>query len=159
MTRRTSAALLVGLIVVATVAGCGRKTLPRPPAMVAPQTVTSVALSVRPTGIEIGWDRSTRYVDGSRMTDLGGFIVERQSFSTEFHEIARVPVTDRGRFRQAKRFEHLDEDVTPDMMYHYRVVAFTLDGYYSAPSGAAAITWVRPDAAATPATSPAASDE
>ena len=153
MTRQTGVALLMGLVTAATVAGCGRKTVPRPPAMVAPQAVTSVALTVRPTGVEIGWDRSTKYVDGSRMTDLGGFLVERQSFSTEFHEIARVPVTDRGRFRQAPRFEHLDEDVTPGMTYHYRVVAFTLDGYYSAPSGAAAITWSPADtapAAATP---------
>ncbi len=152
MTRQAGVALLVGLATMATVAGCGRKTLPRPPALVAPQPVTSVALSERPTGVEIGWDRSTKYADGSRMTDLGGFIVERQSFSTEFHEIARVPITDRGRFRQARRFEHLDEDVTPGMMYHYRVVAFTLDGYYSAPSGAAAITWSPPDTAPTAAT-------
>lgn len=150
MTRQAGVALLVGFAALAAVtdmAGCGRKTPPRPPQLVAPLPVTSLALSVRPTGIEIGWDRSTKYLDGSRMTDLGGFLVERQSFSAEFREIARVPVTDRGRFRQTQRFTHLDEDVTPDMMYHYRVVAFTLDGYYSAPSSAAAITWVPPEPA------------
>ena len=155
MSRPAVARLAVGCAVLAaltTAGGCGRKTAPKPPQLVAPRPVTAVALSAQPTGVEVSWDRSTDYVDGSRMTDLGGFLVERQEFGPEFREIARVEVTDRGRFRQQKRFEYLDEDMMPGTTYHYRVVAFTLDGYYSASSGVATITWSPPETAPPPST-------
>jgi hypothetical protein len=151
MSRRAGALLLVLL---ALAGACGRKTAPRPPELVAPRPVGEVALSSRADGVEVAWTRPTRYVDGSTMPDLGGFAIERQSFSTDFHEVARVPVTDRGRFQQATRFTWVDREVRPTMTYHYRVVAFTTDGYYSAPSGAAAITWAPPAASPTPERTP-----
>jgi hypothetical protein len=138
-------------VLVLTLAGaCGRKTAPRPPELVAPRSPNSLALRSETDGVEVSWDRSERYVDGSRMEDLAGFAVERQSLSAEFREITRVIVDDRGRFQQKKRFSYVDRDVMPTMTYHYRVVAFTTDGYYSAPSGAAAITWSPPASNPTP---------
>jgi hypothetical protein len=151
MKHLAAAALVVAL---ALGAGCGRKTSPRPPELVAPRAIPAVALRSRADGVEVSWARPTRYADGATMPDLGGFVVERQSLSTTFHEVARVPVTDRGRFRQVKRFTYVDGDVTATLTYHYRVVAFTTDGYYSEPSGVAAITWSPPAPSPTPEPTP-----
>jgi hypothetical protein len=84
------------------------------------------------------------------MDDLGGFVVERSRNNEAFRELARVAVTDRGRFQKAKRFQYVDQTVTEGTTYHYRVVAFTTDGYYSSPSGAATLIWERPQPSPSP---------
>jgi hypothetical protein len=81
------------------------------------------------------------------MEDLGGFVVERNRYNSKFEEIARVPVTDQGRFQKAKRFDYLDTQLLDGATYHYRVIAYTTDGYYSVPSDAGEITWNPPSAA------------
>ena len=74
------------------------------------------------------------------MTDLGGFVIERAAIDAlTYRRIAELAVTDRDRFRQIKRFKHLDRDVTPGAAYRYRVVSFTVDRYFSAPSNAVTI--------------------
>jgi len=135
---------------------CGRKALPKPPELVAPRPVARLALTTAPEGVRVEWSRPTEYVDGTTMEDLGGFVVERNRNNSSFAEIARVEVTDRGRFQKRRRFTYLDRAVASDVTYHYRIVAFTTDGYYSAPSGAAAITWTPPSASPSPAPSPPA---
>jgi hypothetical protein len=152
MSGRRAALLLA--VVAATWPACGRKTPVRPPELVAPRSVKDVALQKHADGIEISWSRPTQYVDGETMDDLAGFIVERNSYSTDFLEVARVPVTDRGRFQQAKRFAWIDRNVSADTAYFYRVVAFTTDGYYSVPSGVAAVTWSPPAPSPTPGATP-----
>jgi hypothetical protein len=136
-----------------TVATCGRKTEPKPPELVAPSTVSEVALSSRPDGVAITWSRPNEYVDGSTMEDLGGFAIERSRNNEPFEELARVLVTDRGKFQKTKRFEYVDRAVADGTTYHYRIVAFTTDGYYSADSGAATVTWSLPGANPSPAPS------
>lgn len=137
---------------------CGRKTIPKPPQLVAPRTVEELSLATQSGGILVRWSRPTEYVDGSDMEDLGGFVVERNRYNSDFEEIARVSVTDRGRFQKAKRFDYLDTKLLPGATYHYRIVAYTTDDYYSLPSGAAEITWNPPGStpavAATPAAEP-----
>jgi len=135
---------------------CGRKTMPKPPQLVAPKPVQELSLSTQSRGILVRWSRPTEYVDGSGMDDLGGFVVERNRYNSKFEEIARVPVTDQGRFQKAKRFDYLDTELLPGAVYHYRIVAFTADHYYSTPSDAAEIVWNPPSAA--PAPTPAADD-
>ena len=130
--------------------------MPKPPQLVAPKAVQELSLSTQSQGILVRWSRPTEYVDGTGMDDLGGFVVERNRYNSKFEEIARVPVTDRGRFQKAKRFDYLDTQLLPGAVYHYRVVAFTTDLYYSAPSDAAEITWSPPSAGAAP--TPAADD-
>lgn len=141
-------ALAIAIVALAGTTGCGRKTAPKPPQLVAPEPVGELALTTEPDGVALRWTRPTRYVDGSQMDDLGGFVIERNRFNSRFEEIGRVPITDQGRFRKSKRFDYVDHQVLPDTTYHYRIVAYTSDGYYSAPSGAASIT-------IAPATSPA----
>jgi hypothetical protein len=121
-------------------AGCGRKGLPRAPEDVAPQTLADLAASNVVDGIQLSWSRPQLYADGTRMPDLGGFLVERAADDALTYErIAELAVTDRDRFRQIKRFKHLDPDVTPGVAYRYRVVSFTVDRYFSAPSNTVTI--------------------
>jgi hypothetical protein len=143
---RTTALLGALLALVA----CGRKTMPKPPQLVAPKAVQELSLATQSTGILVRWSRPTEYVDGTGMDDLGGFVVERNRYNSKFEEVARVPVTDQGRFQKAKRFDYLDTQLLPGATYHYRIVAFTTDRYFSAPSDAAEITWNPPSAAPAP---------
>ncbi len=150
--------LVVGLALaalVAPIAACGRKTMPKPPQLVAPQVVEELSLTTQSNGILVRWSRPTEYVDGTSMEDLGGFVVERNRYNSPFEEIARVPVTDQGRFQKAKRFDYVDARLLDGALYHYRIVAFTTDGYYSSPSAAAEIAWNGAPAAA-PSKTPAA---
>jgi hypothetical protein len=151
-------AIALGVLAVLGIA-CGRKTMPKPPQLVAPKPVDEISLATQSTGILVRWSRPTQYVDGSTMEDLGGFVVERNRYNSKFEEIARVPVTDQGRFQKAKRFDYLDTQLLEGATYHYRIVAFTTDKYFSAPSDAAEITWnggkaASPSPARTPAAEP-----
>jgi hypothetical protein len=158
---RARGGLLVLARAAAVVAGtaCGRKTMPKPPQLVAPKAVQELSLSTQKNGILVRWSRPTEYVDGTGMEDLGGFVVERNRYNSPFSEIARIPVTDQGRFQKAKRFDHLDTQLLPGATYHYRVVAFTTDGYFSSPSDAAEITWNGASASPGSAASPVPPEE
>ncbi len=153
--RLASRILAVGLALVLAPAACGRKTMPKPPELVAPKSVGELSLSTQTNGILVRWSRPTEYVDGTAMRDLGGFVVERNRYNSPFTEIARVPITDQGRFQRAKRFDYVDTQLLPGATYHYRIVAYTTDNYYSSPSDAAEITWNGP-ASPSPAPSPPA---
>lgn len=122
---------------------CGRKAPPRPPEDVLPQTISDLGATNVTDGVRLSWSRPLTYVDGSRMTDLGGFVVER-AIGTEpraaFQRLTVLAVSDRDRFRQVKHFEYVDRDTVPESTYQYRVVSFTLDRYFSAPSNVAIIT-------------------
>jgi hypothetical protein len=121
--------------------GCGRKTSPpRPPEDVLPRPIANLAATNLADGVQLSWGRPQLYADGERMTDLGGFVVERAiGDELQYQKIATLEVTDRDRFRQIKRFKHLDRDVTVGIAYRYRVVSFTLDRYFSPPSNAVTI--------------------
>lgn len=115
--------------------GCGRKAAPRPADEVLPETITDLEASVTAVGIQLTWSRPKNYTGGDRMRDLGGFLVQRNdSPDTDFQTVGTIDITDRERFQQATRFRHLDGTVAPDTEYLYRIVSFTLDRYFSAPS-------------------------
>ena len=80
------------------------------------------------------------------MEDLAGFVVLRtiQGTTTQsdaFKQIALVTVEDRDRFRKAKKLSHLDSEVDSNVLYHYQVLAFTLDGDYSTASNTTEAVW------------------
>ncbi|MCS6924805.1 MAG: fibronectin type III domain-containing protein [Candidatus Binatia bacterium] len=134
------------LVLLLLLAACGRKTAVRPPELVAPEPVRNLTLAVEDNAIQLRWERPQRYMDGSEMDDLGGFIVLRAvqgggEAPAPFTQIAVVPVEDRDRFRQAKRFSYTDAQLTPGTLYRYRVQAFTLDGHYSRPSNTVELVW------------------
>lgn len=140
MTRvsRPTLILLVTAALCMAYAGCGRKTAPRPPADVLPETITDLKAKVTPEGIQLSWRRPRQYTGGDKMSDLGGFWIQRADApGAEFETIATVEVDDLERFQQIKRFRYLDADVDADHSYRYWVVSFTLDRYVSAPSNIA----------------------
>lgn len=125
---------------------CGRKTPVRPPELVAPEPLGDLTLEVESKGIKLRWSRPQKYVDGSDMEDLGGFVVLRATQNGKdkvgaFTQIATVTVDDRDRFRKAKKFSYTNEQLTAGTLYRYRVQAFTVDGYYSNPSNTVELVW------------------
>jgi hypothetical protein len=125
--------LLLLLTFTVAVSACGRKGPVRAPEDVLPQRITDLTVATARDGIQLSWSRPRTYTDGSRMTDLGGFIVERAGAAPQagFQKLATQEVSDRDRFRQVKHFTYLDRDTTVGTVYRYRVVSFTVDGYFS----------------------------
>lgn len=131
--------LLLPLLLFAALASCGRKTAVKPPELVRPSPPADLEATVTDEGVLITWRRPTTYADGSKMEDLAGFRILRGRAESErlagpFEELGGVAVLDREKFRKVKRFRYLDRQAPRPGAYFYRVVAFTLDGYYSEPS-------------------------
>jgi len=125
------------LLLVCGTVSCGRKTQLHAPDDVLPETITDLKASNTSDGIELSWSRPTTYADGSRMNDLGGFVIERADGTDllkPFRPLVTLEVTDRDRFRQIKHFRQIDRDTNQGWEYSYRVVSFTLDRYFSEPS-------------------------
>ena len=118
----------------AALAACGRKALPRPPQWVIPESPAPLEVSEVDGGTKLSWRRPTKYVDGQSLDDLGRFDVERSCFDLPWEKIAELEVSDRERFRRNRSFAWIDRDARPKESCRYRVTAFTLDGYASAPA-------------------------
>jgi hypothetical protein len=146
--RVTAAVAWMALLVIA----CGRKTIVRPPELVAPARIANLSAANGVDGIHLAWRRPTTYVDGSRMSDLGAFRIERSSAGAPFVQIAIVAITDRNRLRQERRMRWTDADVTVGETYAYRVISITTDEYVSDPSNVATIERAMPTPAPPGAT-------
>jgi len=120
--------------------GCGRKASPKPPELVLPETIQSLSAEQSAAGVVLLWRRPEKYADGSRMSDLGGFRIERSEDGVPFTPIAHLEVSDRDRFRKIRRFRYVDAGALPGHRYQYRVFASTLDAYVSQPSNIAEVT-------------------
>lgn len=128
------------------VAACGHKTAVYPPEFVAPQAIEDLRLTASDNGIELRWGRPETYADGRSMDDLGGFVVLRAAQPKdgslgEFSPLVTIPLEDRDRFRQTRRFRFTDEQLRAGTRYQYRIQAFTLDGDYSIPSNMVQYVW------------------
>jgi predicted small lipoprotein YifL len=135
--RRAAALALLALLALVS---CGRKGPVKPPELARPEPIGDLQAVNEREDIVLSWGRPTRYADRTRMADLGEFRLERSSGDDPaFTTIAVLPVTDRERFRQIKRFRFADRGVTEGVNYRYRVVSATVDGYASSPSNMIAI--------------------
>lgn len=137
--------IVAAALALAVFAHCGRKTDVRPPELVAPEVVEGVEAENAEEGIRVSWKRPDRYVDGSRMTDLAGFRIERSRDGEPFGAWREATVDDRERFRKTRRFRTLDTDVEMGHEYRYRVRAFTLDNDVSSESKVASIVRQAPE--------------
>jgi hypothetical protein len=127
-------------------AGCGRKTIVRPPELVAPKPVNDLTLETKEKAIVLHWGRVQNTVGGENLDELGGFVILRatedaEGKTSEFSQVATIPVEDRDRFRKNKKFSYTDDQLTVGALYRYRVLAFTLDGYYGGASNTVEIVW------------------
>jgi hypothetical protein len=126
--------------------GCGRKTTVRPPELVVPEAVNDLTLEMQPKGVVLHWGRTDKSMDGEKLDDLAGFVVLRakqddQGKTGDFTKLATIPVEDRDRFRKNKKFSYTDEHMTVGSLYRYRVLAFTLSGYYGGTSNTVELIW------------------
>jgi hypothetical protein len=140
------AALVVAGLAVA-LAGCGHKGGVQAPELVRPEPPTDLAAGPAPDGVRITWTRPTKYAGGQRMRDLGSFIIERtdaEASPPKFVRVGTVELQDQTRFRQDRRLEYVDKDVTPGQEYVYRVRARTVDGYESPWAGPARVRFKKP---------------
>jgi hypothetical protein len=139
------AALVVAGVVLA--AACGHKGGVMPPELVRPEPPTDLAASSTQDGVRVSWTRPTKYTGGQRMRDLGSFIIERtdaEESPPKFVRVGTIELQDRTRFRQERRFQWVDQNVTPGQEYVYRVRARTLDGYESPWAGPAKVRFTKP---------------
>ncbi|HUI28287.1 MAG TPA: hypothetical protein VL403_19560 [Candidatus Kryptonia bacterium] len=120
---------------------CGRKAPIKAPELAAPRTIEDLRAANAVDGVMLTWSRPRQYVDGTNLTDLGRFVVERatESGAAGFETISILEVNDRERFRQTRSFRYLDKTPALGSNYLYRVIASTVDGYDSAPSNTATI--------------------
>jgi hypothetical protein len=139
--------------------GCGRKTAVKAPQLVAPEAIRELDAKNAETGIQISWERPTKYLDGSSMYDLAAFRIERSVGSEPFAVRDQVIVEDRYRFQKIKRFRYLDTAVEWGATYAYRVFSLTDDDDESAPSNEVEIVREVPAVAAEAAEPTSESDK
>jgi hypothetical protein len=119
---------------------CGRKGPPVAPQLVRPLPPESLAAVPSADGVRLTWLRPQHYSGGGRMHDLGGFTIERApGEGGPFVTVGTMVLEDQTRFRQERRLEWTDRTAEQGGHYLYRVTAFTLDDYRSAPTGPVAV--------------------
>jgi hypothetical protein len=129
---------------------CGRKGELKPPGAVAPKAIRDLRAEASEHAITLIWSRPTEHVDGTRMESLAGFVVYRKSTgldpqcmtcTSEYREVARVPVEDQGMIRKAKTIRLIQRGLTPEAIYHYKVFSFSGDGSRSDASNEVEVEW------------------
>ncbi len=141
----TLTALLAG-VGLACFLACGHKGPVRPPELAAPAPIEDLVAEPASDGVKLRWSRPSMYVDGRPLDDLGGFVVLRSSVGSpgadgKFTPLVLVPVDDRDRFQQARKFRYTDTKVAEGAAYRYRIRVLTLNGNYSIPSNTVQLVW------------------
>jgi hypothetical protein len=130
------------LATLALLGACGRKGAPLAPELVRPNPAEMLAAIAMPAGVRLTWLRPLTYSGGQHMNDLGGFTIERapgDGSPAAFLRVGTLAVEDEQRFRKERHMEWVDQSAVAGLRYLYRVTAYTLDGYQSAPAGPVAI--------------------
>lgn len=107
--------------------GCGIRTDPRPPELTMPESPSDFSVLIENDEVRLHWSRPKESVDGYRLTDLAGFVIERRTGDTDFVVLAEVFTTDRERIRPQTSFKWRDMYPIEGLSF-YRVRAFTDDG-------------------------------
>jgi hypothetical protein len=145
----------VRLVLVALLAAvaCGVKGRPLPPELVQPESPTALAATSTVDGVKLTWRRPTKYSGGAHMRDLGGFEIERATGAdaVEFAQVGTVVLDDQTRFRQERSMQWTDTSAVAGTTYRYRVIAYTVDDYRSAPAGPVTIEHRAPKVTSPPA--------
>ena len=117
------------LLSIAVVVGCGVRTAPRPPEDTAPKPPAELDARLDETGVRLRWERPSQAVDGDRLYDLAGFVVERRSEGAEFIVFDRIQVDDNDRIRPQQSFT-IEDPSPPTGLVLYRVRSVAADGQH-----------------------------
>jgi hypothetical protein len=127
---------------------CGKKGDPRAPELATPETIRDLRARAEDRGISLTWTRPTRYVDGKELRDLAGFVIFRKDVSKScpdcpvpYRQRAEVNVEDQEKFAKKKEYRFVDQELTPQTAYRYRVFSKLFDGSLSNPSNEVEADW------------------
>jgi hypothetical protein len=134
---------------IALLASCGIRTDPRPPEDTMARAPTEARAVRKAAGVKLEWKSPGQSVDGSRLTDLSAFVVERRVGDDRFAAIGEIPADTEHRLRPVRRYAFIDEE--PVEGAEYRIVAYTADGQRGVPGPATKITLPEPKVSDTPA--------
>jgi len=139
--------LIIILLVVAMISGCGKKGELRAPELAAPKPITNLTARVAGNAIALTWSRPTEYIDGKEMKDLASFVIFRKEVSQScldcpvpYRQLTIVNVEDHERFVKQKQYRYDDQEAQSKSIYRYRVASQLFDGSLSAPSNEVEIT-------------------
>ncbi|MGH7829846.1 MAG: hypothetical protein ACREP8_06670 [Candidatus Binatia bacterium] len=128
--------------------GCGKKGDPRAPELAMPETIRDLRAGVEDRGVVLTWSRPTRYVDGKDLRDLAGFVIFRKDVSKNcpdcpvpYRQRAEVNVEDQEKFVKKREYRFVDQELTPQTIYRYRVFSKLRDGSLSEPSNEVEAAW------------------
>jgi hypothetical protein len=135
------------------VASCGKKLPPVAPESVAPEPVKDLRVVSREGRLLVVFNKPTKNMDGSRLTDLAGFKVMRrvadekgckgcpEKFPVVYDIDVIYPV---GAIIEGDRVIYPDKDIEAGVRYEYKVVAYNKDGYEGPESQRIAFLWAQP---------------
>jgi len=128
--------------------GCGKKGDPRAPELAIPEPIRDLRAQADGKGIALTWSRPTRYVDGKDLRDLAGFLIFRKEISRScpecpvpYRQRITVNVEDQEKFIKKKQFRFIDQELTPQTVYRYRVFSRLMDDSLSEPSNEVEVSW------------------
>ena len=141
-------AIFILIFSLASLVGCGKKGDPRAPELATPETIRDLKAQAQASGISLTWSRPMRYVDGKEIRDLAGFVVFRKEISkacpdcpVPYRQLSAVNVEDQEKFIKKKRFRFVDQELTPQTTYRYRVFSRLTDDSLSDPSNETEVVW------------------
>jgi len=126
------------------ISGCGKKGFPVVPDTSIPVAVKDLNTMIGEGMITLYWTIPETNVDGSKLTDLAGFIIFRSKAAFDSSDCPDCPkkfkrladIILRGKpYKEAKvkegMMEYVDKDLTADTIYTYKVSSYNLDGIFS----------------------------
>jgi hypothetical protein len=129
---------------------CGKKADPRVPELAVPETIRDLRGGPGSRGIALTWSRPLRYADGKALRELAGFAIFRKEISrtcpecpVPYRQLAMVSVEDQQKFIKKSRFRFVDEELTAQSTYRYRIFSQLQDGSLSEPSNEVEVGWRR----------------
>lgn len=127
---------------------CGKKGDPRAPELALPETIRDLRVQTDGKGVALTWSRPMHYADGKELKDLAGFVIFRKEISNicpdcpaPYRERVTVNVEDQEKFIKKKQFRYVDQELTAQTIYRYRVFSRLMDDSLSDPSNEAEVAW------------------
>ena len=141
-------AIFILIFSLASLVGCGKKGDPRAPELAMPETIRDLKAQADGRGIALTWSRPMQYIDGKELRDLAGFVIFRKELSKScpdcpapYRERATVNVEDQEKFMKKKQFRFVDQELTSQTTYRYRVFSRLMDDSLSDPSNDVEAGW------------------
>jgi hypothetical protein len=147
-----AAVAIVTIFAVAELPGCGVKSAPVAPEYARPERILTLRAKPGVAGIDLTWERPTRYYGGHQMRDLSSFVVMRGEGDGPMTPLVEIPVTDRERFQIEDVFSYLDVETKLGSRYRYTVIAEAGGAYRSEPSNEVELMRTKPPLAPNPDT-------